>query len=46
MVLLKNFTRQRLFKVQKQNRDEYEPDTLTSMLRSFDRVLREQGKQS
>ena len=33
------------FKVRKQNGDEYEPDTLTSMLRSFDRVLREQRKQ-
>ena len=28
----------------KQNGDEYEPDTLTSMLRSFDRLLREKGK--
>ena len=28
----------------KQNRDKYEPDTLTSMLRSFDRLLREKGK--
>ena len=28
----------------KQNGDEYEPDTLTSKLRSFDRLLREKGK--
>ena len=33
------------FQIRKQNGDEYKPDTLTSMLRSFDRVLREQGKQ-
>ena len=28
----------------KQNGDEYEPDTLTSMLQSFDHLLREKGK--
>ena len=28
----------------KQNGNEYEPDTLTSMLRTFDRLLREKGK--
>ena len=31
--------------VRKTNGDEYEPDTLTSMLRSFDRFLREKEKQ-
>ena len=34
-----------LLNVRKQNGDEYEPDTLTGMLRSFDRSLREKGKQ-
>ena len=33
------------FKVRKQNGDDYEPDTLTSVLRSLDRSLREKGKQ-
>lgn len=32
-------------KVRKQNGDKYEPDSLTAMLQSFDRLLREQGKQ-
>ena len=30
--------------VRKQKGDEYEPDRLTSMLRRFDRLLREKGK--
>ena len=34
-----------VFKVRKQNEDEFEPDTLTSLLRSIDRFWREQGKQ-
>ena len=32
-------------KVRKQNGDEFEPDTLTTLFRSIDRFLREQGKQ-
>ena len=31
-------------KIRKQNGEEFEPDTLTSISRSFDRFLREQGK--
>ena len=33
-----------VIKIRKQNGDEYEPDTLTSFFRSFDRFLRQQGK--
>ena len=32
------------FVLNAQNGEEYEPDTLTSMLRSFDRLLREKRK--
>ena len=32
-------------KARKQNGDDFEPDTLTSLCRSFDRFLRENGKQ-
>ena len=34
-----------VLKVRKQNGDEFEPDTLTSLFRSIDRFLRERGKQ-
>ena len=33
-----------VIKIRKQNGDEYEPNTLTSFFRSFDRFLRQQGK--
>ena len=33
-------------KIRIQNGEEFEPDTLTSISRSFDRFLREQGKHS
>ncbi|XP_074637758.1 uncharacterized protein LOC141896405 [Acropora palmata] len=52
MRTLENISEQELDKLlahfvlnaRKQNGDEYEPDTLTSMLRSSDRLLREKGK--
>ena len=43
-----DWTQQSTFvvKIRKQNGEEFEPDTLTSFSRSFDRFLREQGKHS
>ena len=42
---LNNLLTHFVVKIRKQNGEEFEPDTLTSFFRSFDRFLRQQGKQ-
>ena len=42
---LNNMLGQFVMKVRKMNGQDYEPDTFTSFLRSFDRYLKEKGQQ-